>query len=163
VHSEFCMVSDFPERLLVDEQHRPHCADGPFCRWQDGSALYAVHGVRVPAWIITRPQDITTTKIDSEQNAEIRRVMIEKYGQAKYLMDSNAKEVHRDDFGILYRKDIAGDEAMVMVKVVNSTPEPDGQFKDYFIRVPPTIATAHEAVAWTFGKTASTYWPEAET
>lgn len=50
-----------------------------------------------------------------------------------------------------------------MVKVVNSTPEPDGSYKDYFLRVPPTITTAHEAVAWTFGKTAETYAPAIET
>ena len=38
-----------------------------------------------------------------------------------------------------------------MVEVVNSTPEPDGSRKTYFLRVPPTIGTAREAVAWTFG------------
>ena len=42
----------------------------------------------------------------------------------------------------------------LMVKVVNSTPEPDGSFKDYFIRVPPAFGdgqhTARSAVAWTF-------------
>lgn len=26
-----------------------------------------------------------------------------------------------------------------------------GSFKDYFLRVPPQIKTASEAVAWTFG------------
>ena len=30
-------------------------------------------------------------------NAEIRRVMIGLYGQDRYLVDGNAKEVHRDD------------------------------------------------------------------
>ncbi len=44
-----------------------------------------------------------------------------------------------------------------MVKVVNSTPEPDGSFKDYFLRVPPTCQTALEAVAWTFDKTPEQY------
>jgi hypothetical protein len=38
----------------------------------------------------------------------------------------------------------------VVVKVVNSTPEPDGSFKDYLLRVPPDIRTPREAVAWTF-------------
>jgi hypothetical protein len=49
-----------------------------------------------------------------------------------------------------------------MVKVKNSTPEPDGLFKDYFLRVPPTVKTAHEAVAWTFGETPETYNPVME-
>ena len=89
--------------------------------------------------------------------------MIELYGQTRYLMDSGAKEISRDEFGILYRKEIVDDEPLVMVKVVNSTPEPDGSFKDYFIRVPPDMETAHAAVAWTFDKTPETYSPLIQT
>lgn len=64
--------------------------------------------------------------------------------------DAGAKELHRDDYGTLYRAELPGDEPLVMVKVVNSTAEPDGSFKDYFLRVPPQTRTAREAVAWTF-------------
>ncbi len=46
-----------------------------------------------------------------------------------------------------------------MVKVVNSTPEPDGSRREYFLRVPPTVRTAREAVAWTFGLAADAYRP----
>ena len=50
-----------------------------------------------------------------------------------------------------------------MVKVVNSTPEADGSFKDYWLRVPPTITTAHAAVAWSFSETPASYAPEVQT
>ena len=50
-----------------------------------------------------------------------------------------------------------------MVEVVNSTPEPDGSRKTYFLRVPPTITTAREAVAWTFALGAGEYRPAVET
>jgi hypothetical protein len=163
MHPDFCIVSDRPEILKVDDQNRPHCDDGPFCRWRDGSALYSVHGVRVPAWLIECPDRLTIKTIEAEQNAEVRRVMIERYGSDRYLIDSGAGEIHRDDFGILYRKEIAGDEALVMVKVINSTAEPDGSFKDYFLRVPPQMKRAKEAVAWTFGKEESEYAPLIET
>jgi hypothetical protein len=89
--------------------------------------------------------------------------MIERYGQAKYLGESGAAQIHSDEFGVLYQKPIADDEPLVMVKVVNSTPEPDGTFKDYFLRVPPTVKTAREAVAWTFEKEADAYAPAAQT
>ena len=85
--------------------------------------------------------------------------MIERYGQDHYLMESKAKEIHRDEFGVLYSKEVSGDEALVMVKVVNSTPEPDGHFKDYFLRVPPSITCARQAVAWTFGMDEADYQP----
>jgi len=94
VHKDFCIISDRPEVLLIDEDNRPHCEDGPFCRWRDGSALYAVHGVYVPAWVIEHPGDITPAKIEEESNEEIRRIMIEKFGWTKYLDESGATKVH---------------------------------------------------------------------
>ncbi|MCV0384784.1 MAG: hypothetical protein K5799_15285 [Erythrobacter sp.] len=58
---------------------------------------------------------------------------------------------------------IFDDEDIVMVEVQNATPEPDGSRKTYFLRVPPTMSTARQAVAWTFGKEAREYAPERET
>lgn len=59
----------------------------------------------------------------------------------------------------LYQKEQKDDEPIVMVHLKNSTAEPDGSIKDYFIRVPPTIRRAGEAVAWTFGMTEQQYQP----
>lgn len=50
-----------------------------------------------------------------------------------------------------------------MVKVKNSTPELDGTYKDYFLRVLPDITKAIDAVAWTFGINAEKYKPIKET
>lgn len=50
-----------------------------------------------------------------------------------------------------------------MVEVVNSTAEPDGSFKDYWIRVPPSVGSAREAVAWTFDVQADEYAPAVQT
>lgn len=163
MHDKFCMVSDFPERILIDSRNRPHCDSGPSHRWRDGWSLYHVHGVRVPANIIEQPESITVQRIENESNAEVRRVMIERYGQSRYLTDSGATRIHADHFGELYRKPIAGDEPLLMVKVRNSTPEPDGSVKDYFIRVPPDMTSAQEAVAWTFGLDKREYDPSVET
>ena len=49
------------------------------------------------------------------------------------------------------------------VRVINSTPEPDGSFKRYLLRVPPDITTAKAAVAWTFGKKPDEYLPGVQT
>ena len=134
----------------------PHNETGPFCKWRDGSALYCHNGVRVPAYVIESPQTITVEDIEQETNAEVRRVKITKYGQEKFILDSKSDVVHTDDFGTLYKKSMSNDEPMMMVKVVNSTPEPDGSFKDYFIRVDPNayggLQTARAAVASTWRK-----------
>src|SRR5262249_31159925 len=101
-----------------------------------------------------------------------RRVMLERYGVSNYLENSKAEKIHEDDFGVLYRKISTRklppappfgrrslEEPLVMVKVVNSTPELDGSYKDYLLRVPPNITTAKEAVAWTFGLSPEEYSP----
>ncbi|HLC08464.1 MAG TPA: hypothetical protein VJK06_04200, partial [Methyloceanibacter sp.] len=131
--------------------------------YPSGWGLWHWHGVRVPQWAIETPSRIKVGTIDSEKNAEVRRVLIERYGQARYLQDSGAQLVAEDEFGSLYLKEILDDEPIVMVKVKNSTPEPDGSVKDYFLRVPPNVRTPHQAVAWTFGQTPKTYLPLAQT
>lgn len=55
------------------------------------------------------------------------------------------------------------EEPVVMVEVVNSTREPDGSRRTYHLRVPSTMRTAREAVAWTFGLRSWQYAPIQET
>lgn len=182
----------------VDAQNRPHHADRAAVEWvaPDGEKYYFWHGVRVPPHVIEDPSRITLLEIHNADNAEVRRAMIERYGTARYLLDTGAEQVNKDDYGILYRHRMKNDEDIVMVHVLNSTPEPDGlltraeaektfgkaavasaltyasgqgidcsapRFKTYFIRVPPATKTAHEGVAWTFGKTTKTYHPRVQT
>ena len=52
---------------------------------------------------------------------------------------------------------------MVMVEVVNSTPEPDGECKTYWLRVPPATQRARQGVAWTFDMPEAEYVLEAQT
>lgn len=153
VHAAFCLVCDRPAVLTVDAQNRPHGAEGPFAQWRDGFRLFAWHGVRLPAWIITSPDRITAEAIAEESNQEVRRAMIERIGWERYLELADATVLQRDDYGtLLDLPPMPGDEERVrLVRVTNATPEPDGSFKDYVLRVPPSCGSAREAVAWTFG------------
>jgi hypothetical protein len=141
-----------------DDRSRFHRVDGPAVDWQEGEGLFFWHGVAVSEDLVMHPERLTVQQIDREFNAEIRRVMIERYGTDRYLIDGHAQVVHKDHRGTLYRKELPGDEPIVMIKVKNSTPEPDGTYKDYFIRVPPTMTNASVAVAWTFGIEPSEYY-----
>jgi hypothetical protein len=153
-----------PRPSVRIEADRLHCADGPAVAWPTGEKYFFWHGVQVGEDVVLRPESITPAKVDSERNAEVRRVLLERFGPARYLQESGAQEMHRDERGILYRKELAGDEPLVMVEVINSTPEPDGSLKRYWLRVPPTMRTASEAVAWTFGiEKAAQYAPRVET
>jgi hypothetical protein len=160
----YVVISERPTACHMTEQEgRLHCEDGPALAFADGYGLWRWHGVAVAEDVVTHPEQITVARIDAENNAEVRRVMLERYGEARYLQDSGAKPIHRDKSGVLFRKEIPGDEALVMVRVVNSTAEPDGHFKSYYLRVPPTIETARAAVAWSFGMESKDYKPAVET
>jgi hypothetical protein len=119
--------------------------------------------VHVPRDVIEQPQALTVECIQAERNVEVRRVLLERYGPARYLRDAGAQRVHTDDAGILWRCPLPGDEDLVMVEVTNATPEPDGSRRTYWLRVPPAIRTAREAVAWTFDLPEGDYAPTRET
>jgi hypothetical protein len=132
-------------------------------KYADGYSIYAVNGVTVTEKTAVAPETLTVQEIDSEINLEVRRIMMDRFGISRYLMESNAEVLCEDQYGTLYRKRMSGDEPLVMVRVKNSTPEPDGSFREYFLRVPPFMRTAKEAVAWTFNIEEEQYHPEQET
>ena len=158
-YENICIVSNRQSSVHKDSRGRLHNPDGPALAFSDGYALFYISGVPVPRDIIEFPESLTVARIESERNAEVRRVMVERFGLARFIEESGLKPISTDEFGALYRKPQIGDEDLVMVKVVNSTPEPDGSYHDYWLRVPPTMRTAREAVAWTFEETAATYAP----
>jgi len=154
-----CLICDVPKSIAFDDQRRLHNTTGPALVYPDETELYFWHATPIPAWIVNQPELITVEKIYGEKNIEIRRIMIEQYGESKYLLETGATVVSEDECGILYRKDLDFDDPIVMVKVLNSTLEPDGERRTYFLRVPPEVRSAREAVAWTFGLGADEYRP----
>lgn len=171
-----CICCERPSTIHI-RNDRLHNENGPALSFRDGWNLYAIKGISVPYWFIEEPHRITVEAIEKQTNVELRRIMINIYGQAKYIQDSGATVIHQDEWGTLYRKELPDDEPLMMVKVVNCTPEPDGTFEDYFLRVHPELRpilpdktlgepqelTARNAVASTFGKTGREYNPDAET
>src|SRR6185503_1300276 len=79
MHREFCIVSDRPVKLTVNDRNQPHSYDAPFTEWSDGSAIYSINGIRVPAWIAeTKREALTKQMILSETNVDNRRCIISK-------------------------------------------------------------------------------------
>ncbi|HND52036.1 MAG TPA: hypothetical protein PLV92_06560, partial [Pirellulaceae bacterium] len=142
MHPDFCIVADRPTTIGRDAQNRAHCIDGPQIAWRDGFASYSIHGVRVDAKIIERR--FTVADIDAQPNAEVRRVMIDLYGRDRFMIDGGALvlDEDRDELGNrrqLLIREVSDDEPIVALRVVNSTPEPDGTSKEYQMRVHPEL------------------------
>jgi hypothetical protein len=150
------------------ERGRLHCADGPALAWHQ-TKVYAWKGIVVPERLILRRQEITADAILAEPNQEMRRVMIELYGTGRYVHDMGARLVHADATGRLWRlqpeppsqatraASHRQPDDLAAVEVTNGTVEPDGTRKTYWLAVPPEIATAKAAVAWTYGMTPGQY------
>ncbi|MFF5785846.1 DUF6745 domain-containing protein [Streptomyces sp. NPDC012693] len=162
-YENVAVVSERPVELHRDEAGRLDRGDGPALAYTDGFALHAWRGMPVPAAFLAGLAGLTPERIRKEENAELRRVMLEYYGYERYLTASGARPGHRDETGVLWRIELADDEDVVMVEVVNSTPEPDGTHRTYWLRVPPTTGTAREGVAWTFGLHPDAYAPLVQT
>lgn len=157
------VITERPDVLHRDEAGRLDHGEGPALAYGDGFALHAWRGMPVPAAFLEELSSLTPERIRAEENAELRRVMLEYYGYDRYLTESGAEPVHRDETGVLWRIALDGDEDVVMVEVVNSTPEPDGTYRTYWLRVPPTTRTAKDGVAWTFGLEGAAYAPVRQT
>jgi len=159
------VVADRPVEIHVDEEGRLHSHTRPAVLYRDGWSYCASHGMKIPEWLIYEPYKLNVQAIDNESNIEIRRVMFDIYGMENYLEDADAELLDKDDnpeVGELY-KVVQQDEDMLLLKVLNSTPENDGTRKVYVLRVPPEMKKAREARAWTFGFSSEEFNPVVET
>jgi hypothetical protein len=176
-HREFVMVCERPTAIHRDDQGRLHNLTGPAIVWPDGWGIYSVSGIRVPADLIENPAGITVARIEAEQNAEIRRVMVDLYGLARYVRDAGFELVDdsTDSLGLprrLHRR-----SGMLVVEMTNSTPDGDGSRRVYFGAVHPELRlllpdgmlgepqalSALAAVASTYGMRANEYVLAVET
>ena len=157
------VLTERPSLVERDNVGRLHRGEGAALEYPDGYGLWAWRGMPIPTDLVAELPTLTIERIRAEDNAEIRRVMLEHYGYDRYLRDAGARQMDTDETGTLWWLDLPGDEPLVMVEVVNATPEPDGTSRIYWLRVPPRTRTAREGVAWTFGLTAEEYQPLIQT
>ena len=147
-----------PKEIHLDSNGNFHNPNGPALRYDSKYKqfeIYAVKGCMVTQDIIDR--NYTIDDIMKENNAEVRRVMIELFSKERFVKEGDFTIVNKDEFGTLYKKDIPNEnEPLMIVAVVDSTPLPDGSYKDYFIRVDPKayggLKTATAAIASTWRK-----------
>jgi hypothetical protein len=107
-------------------------------------------GVPVEERIAFRPETITVAEVLGERNAELRRVLLERFGFDRFMVEAGAAVVDRDrDAGgerQLLRLKLEDDEDLVCVAV--NCPS---TARRYLLRVPPAMRTCRQAVAWTAG------------
>ena len=156
-YENIAIIADRHTRLTRDPEGRLHSEGGKAAwEWADGTAVYAHHGRRVEPWVVsgeTGPERITL--IDSEENIEVRRCAIERYGWGEYVTDAGWRPVAVDGCGELF--DVPGETGQRVCVVVNGTVERDGTQRKYGLLCRDHHSTPLEAVAASYGVTAEQY------
>lgn len=158
-----CFVCEKPVTVELDPQGRCHNGQGPVIAWPDGFSIFALRNLVFDRAVIEDPNYLNPKVIFEEQNMLRRRILIEHYTIERLFEEGNVKIIDQSEFGTLRVIGIPDDELIVSVRVKNSTPEPDGTFSYYELRVPPTMRTAREAVAWSFDLQEDKYNPSVQT
>lgn len=121
-------------------------------------------GVPVNEQIVFRPETLAVDQILEERNAEVRRVMLERFGFDRFMDGARAEELDRDRDGTggerrLLRVPMQNDEDLVCVSVTCPSTR-----RRFVLRVPPNMTSCRQAVAWTAGfDDPAAYRPIAET
>jgi len=156
---DLALIVRRPQQQLLDAAGRLHSATGPSVRYGDGWTVHAWHGIGVPERVISAPEQLTAQDWSGTRNVEVRRVIQERMG-ARFLEVFGGTLIDSGPRGTLYAVELPGDPERIAhyAQVHDASTE-----RIYYLRVPPTIQTAEEAVAWTFGLTKDEYQPALET
>lgn len=120
------IICDRPKKVIVDDQYRTHAIPiiddpsmnhetaealeelashflipktEPSIQFRDDFKVYTYNGLYIDEehhWFIDNPEQITVEKIDEENNAEYKRIMIEIFGHSNYVNNKNMTLVDAD-------------------------------------------------------------------
>lgn len=153
-----------PTRIMWYKNGRKHGLDADIY----GTITYYYENIRIPIKFYQAMKDpdiLTVEEVLGHPNAEVKYVGVKIIGYDKIKNHKSCTIINKcKKTGMeLFKISNIFSDPVCVLKVINSTAEADGTFKEYFLTVPPTMKTAKEAVAWTFRMTPSEYAPSQET
>jgi len=152
----FIMACERPVAIRRDTEGRLHNESGKSIEWPDGWGLHSWHGVTIPDEWIEKKGQLTPETAITWGNIEQRRAACEIIGWDNILDQLNARSIDRDAdpmIGELVEVNIpdVGREKFLRVLC--------GTGRRFALPVPPTMQTALQANAWTFGMDEKTFIP----
>jgi hypothetical protein len=157
---DVALVVRRPRVLARDTEGRLHSAVGKCIEYHDGWGISAWHGVKVPEHVIRQAERLTREDVLSERDVEVRRVIQERMG-SRFVLELGGIALDSSPRGTLYEVRLPEDDPEEVARYVQV--QDTSSARQYFVRVPPTIQTAAEAVAWSFGLPVEDYGPAQET
>ncbi|MEH1805242.1 DUF6745 domain-containing protein [Nostoc sp.] len=144
-YENVCIICDRPLNLRFDNQNRLHAEGEPAIEFTDGYSLYSYHGVTLPEkYGKIHPQQWQATWLLTEENIELRRVLIESIGYARICQELQAIELDNwQEYTLLKIDNNVDIEPIYLLKMTC----PSTSFI-HALRVPPNMNSAREAIRW---------------
>ncbi|MEH2441909.1 DUF6745 domain-containing protein [Nostoc sp.] len=139
------IICDRPLHLRFDNQNRLHAEGEPAIEFIDGYSLYSYHGVTLPEkYGKIHPQQWQSQWLLTEENAELRRVLIQGIGYARICQELQAIELDNwQEYTLLKIDNDVDEEPIYLLKMTC----PSTSFI-HALRVPPNMKSAREAIGW---------------
>jgi len=139
---DVAVLCERPCSLFTDEtQYWFHREDGPAIEYRSGWGAYFWHGVAVPEHVILHPETISVEEIEQEMDIEVRNALIERYGESRYVQNSNFTLLDEDKWHSLYVKQGLTGESIVFLAF-------DHHKARRWMRLPPHMTTCAQAKHW---------------
>ncbi|MEO1762915.1 MAG: DUF6745 domain-containing protein, partial [Cyanobacteria bacterium J06629_18] len=154
-YKSVCIVSNRPIKLCFDEYNNLHAEEKPAIEYADGFKVYAHHGVWIPEKYGSIPSPHWKSQwLLEEENAELRRVLIQSIGYNRICEELGAIELDSwqkytllkiENYTEIQNPENSQDnsEPMYLLKMLCPSTE-----HIHFLRVPPNITSAREAITW---------------
>ncbi|MEG5162866.1 leucine-rich repeat domain-containing protein, partial [Microcoleus sp. AT3-A2] len=141
---KICAVCDRPRHLRFDSENRLHAEGEPAIEFADGWNFYYYHGVRLPEnYGQVHPNQWQSQWLLAEENAELRRVLIQGIGYDRICQELSAKQIDSWQEYALLQIDNADVEPICLLKMTC----PSTGFI-HALRVPPNLTSARKAIRW---------------
>ncbi len=139
------IICERPTKISLDNQNRLHAQAEPAIQFADGYSLYAYHGVTLPEkYGISYPQEWDLEWLLKEDNAELRRVLIQGIGYERMIKELQAIELDSyQEYTLLAIDNDIDVEPIYLLKMTC----PSTKFI-HVLRVPPDVTSAREAICW---------------
>lgn len=95
--SAICWVSEKPKFYKRNSNRQFHCENGPAIAWEDGFELYFINNVVVPKNLVMNPDQVKVEDVLTQRNAEVLRLMLAKMSPEKFVKNSGAKILDKDE------------------------------------------------------------------
>ncbi len=150
-YDKVCVVCEKPIALSVDSDSRLHAEGTPAVQFADGFSIYAYHGAILPEWYgRLYPHQWQSEWVLKEQNAEVRRVLIQGIGYDRLCQELEATELdYWQEYTLLsidFADDFDEDGNPKPVYLLKMTCPSTGFI--HALRVPPDVESALEAIRW---------------